>query len=163
MTVRVPSWRYFPVALALVLPVLGCIGWTWLHALSTERAEAATAGFAAGAAAAVSIHRRSASAGGCRASTWVAERITRLAVPVLPLAAVWVILPHLMIASGVAPQAVEMGAELVGRLLWFLAVYTALIASAIAFALQVWGQRLVGPTRTSLLLMLLALAGRRHA
>lgn len=44
MTVRVPSWRYFPVALALVLPVLGCIGWTWLHALSTERAEAATAG-----------------------------------------------------------------------------------------------------------------------
>lgn len=44
MTVRVPSWRYFPVALALVLPVLGCIGWSWLHALSTERAEAATAG-----------------------------------------------------------------------------------------------------------------------
>lgn len=44
MTVRVPSWRYFPVALALVLPVLGCIGWTWLHALNSERAQAATAG-----------------------------------------------------------------------------------------------------------------------
>lgn len=42
MTVRVPSWRYFPVALALMLPVLGCVAWTWLHAQSTERAEAAT-------------------------------------------------------------------------------------------------------------------------
>jgi len=33
------------------------------------------------------------------------------------------------------------------------ALYTALGASAIAFGLQVWGQRRVGPTRTSLLLM----------
>jgi drug/metabolite transporter (DMT)-like permease len=34
------------------------------------------------------------------------------------------------------------------------AVYTAVLASALAFGLQVWGQRMVGPTRTSLLLML---------
>ncbi|MDQ1395864.1 MAG: hypothetical protein QOG64_1123 [Acidimicrobiaceae bacterium] len=34
------------------------------------------------------------------------------------------------------------------------AVYTAIASSAIAFALQVWGQRRVGPTRTSLLLMI---------
>jgi drug/metabolite transporter (DMT)-like permease len=34
------------------------------------------------------------------------------------------------------------------------AIYTAAIASALAFGLQIWGQRLVGPTRTSLLLML---------
>ncbi|CAB3639457.1 MAG: EAL domain-containing protein [Achromobacter pulmonis] len=44
MTVRVPSWRYFPVALALVLPALGCIGWSWLYALNSERAQAATVG-----------------------------------------------------------------------------------------------------------------------
>ena len=36
---------------------------------------------------------------------------------------------------------------------WAAAVYTAISSSAIAFALQVWGQRRVGPTRTSLLLM----------
>ena len=33
------------------------------------------------------------------------------------------------------------------------ALYTGVAASAAAFGLQVWGQRLVGPTRTSLLLM----------
>ena len=36
---------------------------------------------------------------------------------------------------------------------WLAAVYTAIAPSAIAFSLQVWGQRQVGPTRTSLLLM----------
>lgn len=43
MIVRMPSWRYFPVALALVLPVVACVGWTWFHAQAEERAEAATA------------------------------------------------------------------------------------------------------------------------
>src|SRR6185295_1930357 len=37
---------------------------------------------------------------------------------------------------------------------WAAVLYTALASSAIAFSLQVWGQRRVGPTRTSLLLML---------
>jgi drug/metabolite transporter (DMT)-like permease len=37
---------------------------------------------------------------------------------------------------------------------WVAAVYTGAVASALAFSLQVWGQRRVGPTRTSLLLML---------
>jgi drug/metabolite transporter (DMT)-like permease len=37
---------------------------------------------------------------------------------------------------------------------WVAAVYTGITVSALAFALQVWGQRRVGPTRTSLLLML---------
>src|SRR5262249_34708692 len=37
---------------------------------------------------------------------------------------------------------------------WAAAVYTAIAASAVALGLQVWGQRRVGPTRTSLLLML---------
>ena len=37
---------------------------------------------------------------------------------------------------------------------WVAVLYTAVASSALAFALQVWGQRRVGPTRTSLLLML---------
>jgi drug/metabolite transporter (DMT)-like permease len=37
---------------------------------------------------------------------------------------------------------------------WLAAGYTALASSALAFSLQVWGQRRVGPTRASLLLMI---------
>ncbi|MDQ3757858.1 MAG: DMT family transporter, partial [Actinomycetota bacterium] len=37
---------------------------------------------------------------------------------------------------------------------WAAAAYTGVTVSALAFLLQVWGQRVVGPTRTSLLLML---------
>jgi drug/metabolite transporter (DMT)-like permease len=37
---------------------------------------------------------------------------------------------------------------------WLAALYTAVASSAVAFSLQVWGQRRVGPTRTSLLLMI---------
>lgn len=40
---RVPSWRYFPVALALVLPVLACVAWTWWHAQKEQRYEAESA------------------------------------------------------------------------------------------------------------------------
>lgn len=37
---------------------------------------------------------------------------------------------------------------------WVAAVYTAVAVSALALGLQLWGQRRVGPTRTSLLLMI---------
>jgi drug/metabolite transporter (DMT)-like permease len=37
---------------------------------------------------------------------------------------------------------------------WLAAAYTGAAATAAAFSLQVWGQRRVGPTRTSLLLMI---------
>lgn len=43
MTVRVPSWRYLPVALALIVPILVCVGWSWLHAQREQRAEAESA------------------------------------------------------------------------------------------------------------------------
>lgn len=43
MTVRVPSWRYLPVAFALVVPVLLCVGWTWLHAKNEQRSAAEAA------------------------------------------------------------------------------------------------------------------------
>ncbi|MHB1487190.1 MAG: DMT family transporter [Acidimicrobiales bacterium] len=37
---------------------------------------------------------------------------------------------------------------------WWAVIFTAVAASALAFSLQLWGQRHVGPSRTSLLLML---------
>ncbi len=37
---------------------------------------------------------------------------------------------------------------------WLAAAYTGVMASAVALGLQLWGQRRVGPTRTSLLLMI---------
>jgi drug/metabolite transporter (DMT)-like permease len=47
----------------------------------------------------------------------------------------------------------------------WLAAYTGLVVTAIAFSLQIWGQRRVGPTRTSLLLMIepVAAAGFGYA
>lgn len=41
-----------------------------------------------------------------------------------------------------------------GRAAWLAAAYTAVAASAGALGLQTWGQKLIGPTRTSLLLMI---------
>lgn len=41
-----------------------------------------------------------------------------------------------------------------GARAWWGAVYTGVAASALALGLQVWGQRQVGPTRTSLLLLI---------
>lgn len=43
ITVRVPSWRYLPVALALVLPALLCLAGTWIHAKKQQRTEAEAA------------------------------------------------------------------------------------------------------------------------
>lgn len=54
---------------------------------------------------------------------WLAERLRRLAWPVLPLAAVWLPLPHLLVALGLPRQPVELAASLAGQLLWFLAAY----------------------------------------
>jgi sensor c-di-GMP phosphodiesterase-like protein len=40
---RVPSWRHLPVALALVLPVIACVAWTWWYAQKEQRHEAESA------------------------------------------------------------------------------------------------------------------------
>ncbi|MCG5218198.1 acyltransferase family protein [Streptosporangium sp. KLBMP 9127] len=74
--------------------------------------------FAGGAANAISFGR---STGG--APAWLAVRLRRLAWPVLALAAVWIPLPHLLLAAGLPAQPVEVGSRLTGQLLWFLAVY----------------------------------------
>jgi hypothetical protein len=54
---------------------------------------------------------------------WLAKRLRRLAWPLLPLAAVWLPLPHVLLTLGVPAQPLEVGARLTGQLLWFLAVY----------------------------------------
>jgi drug/metabolite transporter (DMT)-like permease len=48
---------------------------------------------------------------------------------------------------------------------WAAAAYTGVVVSALAFSLQVWGQRVIGPTRASLLLMIepVAAAGFGYA
>jgi sensor c-di-GMP phosphodiesterase-like protein len=43
MTVRVPSWRYLPVAFALLLPIVLCVAWSWVHAKNERRNEAEAA------------------------------------------------------------------------------------------------------------------------
>ncbi|CAB3866673.1 putative cyclic di-GMP phosphodiesterase PdeN [Achromobacter anxifer] len=42
VTSDAPAWRYLPVALALILPILACVGWTWLQANSAQRLEGET-------------------------------------------------------------------------------------------------------------------------
>ncbi|MFD1543338.1 acyltransferase family protein [Nonomuraea guangzhouensis] len=74
--------------------------------------------FAGGAANAISFGR--AAHGGPR---WLATRLRRLAWPILPLAAVWIPLPQLLVTLGVPTQPLEVGSTLTGQLLWFLAVY----------------------------------------
>lgn len=58
----------------------------------------------------------------------MAVRLRRLAWPVLPLAAVWLPLPHLLLRLGVPEQPVETASRLAGQLLWFLAVYLVAVA-----------------------------------
>lgn len=77
--------------------------------------------FAGGAANAISF--RSAARRGGTAREWTARRLRRLAWPVVPLAVVWLPLPHLLVALGVPAQPVEVAARTVGQPLWFLAVY----------------------------------------
>ncbi|MDP9867169.1 MULTISPECIES: acyltransferase family protein [Streptosporangium] len=81
--------------------------------------------FAGGAANAISW-RGSVRRGGA-APAWLAARLRRLVWPVLPLAAVWVPLPHLLTALGVPEQPVVTASRLAGQLLWFLAVYLAAV------------------------------------
>jgi fucose 4-O-acetylase-like acetyltransferase len=54
---------------------------------------------------------------------WLAQRLGRLAVPVLPLLAVWLVLPEVLHGLGLPAQPVALASGIVGQLLWFLAVY----------------------------------------
>ncbi|MEV4183170.1 acyltransferase [Streptosporangium canum] len=82
--------------------------------------------FAGGAANAISW--RGAVRRGGTVPAWLAVRLRRLVWPVLPLAAVWLPLPHLLQALGIPEQPVVTASRLAGQLLWFLAVYLVAVA-----------------------------------
>ncbi|MFC5832753.1 acyltransferase family protein [Nonomuraea insulae] len=86
--------------------------------------------FAGGAANAISFGRSDKPA-----PAWLAVRLRRLAWPLLPLAAVWIPLPHVLLSLGVPAQPLEVGAKLTGQLLWFLAVYL-IAVTATPYALR---------------------------
>ncbi|MBB2911418.1 hypothetical protein FHS43_002691 [Streptosporangium becharense] len=90
--------------------------------------------FAGGAANAIS--RRAAVRRGGAPAAWLAVRLRRLAWPVVPLAAVWLPLPHLLLGLGMPEQPVITASRLAGQLLWFLAIYL------VAVALTPWMLRL---------------------
>ncbi|MFF9347914.1 acyltransferase [Streptomyces sp. NPDC014734] len=77
---------------------------------------------------------------------WLRSRIARLLVPVVPLAAVWLLLPHVLIAGGVPQQPVLMAGKIAGQLLWFLAVYVLVVAvTPVMYALyRRYGWRVIG-------------------
>lgn len=66
---------------------------------------------------------------GGNARSWLAARLCRLTVPVLPLLAVWLVLPDVLRGFGVPDQPVALAAGVVGQLLWFLAVYVLTVAA----------------------------------
>ncbi|HEX3649547.1 MAG TPA: acyltransferase [Pseudonocardiaceae bacterium] len=73
---------------------------------------------------------------------WLSTRLCRLAVPVLPLLAVWLVLPSLLRDVGVPAQPVALASGIVGQLLWFLAVY---VLTIVAVPLtRRWGLPMVG-------------------
>jgi hypothetical protein len=91
--------------------------------------------FAGGAAAAYSMMKarpalgpRSSPAMPRTGSGWLGARLLRLVVPVVPLVALWLPLPHLLLALGLPDDPVETGSRLAGRLLWFLALYVLITA-----------------------------------
>ncbi|MFB7914045.1 acyltransferase [Streptomyces sp. NPDC056061] len=77
---------------------------------------------------------------------WLRSRIARLLVPVVPLTAVWLFLPHLLIGGGVPRQPVLMAGKIAGQLLWFLAVYVLVVAvTPVMYALyRRYGWRVIG-------------------
>jgi surface polysaccharide O-acyltransferase-like enzyme len=91
--------------------------------------------FTGGAANLISL-RRAASA-----RAWLAGRIGRLLLPVLPLAAVWMGVPTLLREFGVPEQPLEVAGAIAGQLLWFLGVYllTVLVTPLMVKAHYRWG------------------------
>ncbi|MDT0326843.1 acyltransferase family protein [Nocardiopsis lambiniae] len=75
------------------------------------------------------ISWRSASGKGVTAATWYARRLRRLAWPVVPLAALWIVASHVLVLGGAPAQPVLVGAGAAGMVLWFLAVYVLVVVA----------------------------------
>jgi hypothetical protein len=91
--------------------------------------------FAGGAANLLSLRRAPS------ARDWLAARIGRLLLPVLPLAAVWLGVPSLLRHFGVPEQPLEVAGAIAGQLLWFLGLYllTVLATPVMVAAHRRWG------------------------
>ncbi|WP_248963404.1 acyltransferase family protein [Sphaerisporangium perillae] len=133
-SIPVLSFDHGRIATGNALTAPGAFAITWLSQVMP------LVFFAGGAANAIS--HRSHQARGLAEPLWLAGRVRRLAWPVLPLAAVWIPLPHLLLALGLPAQPVETAARLAGQLLWFLAIY--LVAVALTPVLLRLGERYGG-------------------
>ncbi|MDQ7805771.1 acyltransferase [Amycolatopsis sp. A133] len=91
--------------------------------------------FAGGAANLISFRRAGST------QQWLAGRIKRLMVPVLPLLAVWLVAPDFLRGLGVPPQPLQVGSAVAAQLLWFLAVYVlvVLLTPLMVAAHRRWG------------------------
>ncbi|MET8853584.1 acyltransferase [Amycolatopsis sp. NPDC004625] len=91
--------------------------------------------FAGGAANLISFRR----AGSTR--QWLGARLKRLMVPVLPLMAVWLVMPDFLRGLGVPPQPLQVASAIAAQLLWFLAVYVlvVLLTPLMVAAHRRWG------------------------
>jgi hypothetical protein len=72
---------------------------------------------------------------------WLAARVHRLVLPVLPLIAVWLVVPGLLRELGVPEQPLQVAGAIAAQLLWFLAVYliTVLATPLMVTAHRRWG------------------------
>ncbi len=91
--------------------------------------------FAGGAANLISLRRATSP------RAWLAGRIRRLLVPVLPLMAVWLVVPDFLRGMGVPAQPLQVGSAIAAQLLWFLAVYVlvVLLTPVMVAAHRRWG------------------------
>ncbi|MFC3448837.1 acyltransferase family protein [Amycolatopsis speibonae] len=91
--------------------------------------------FAGGAANLISLGRAESS------RSWLAARLKRLMIPVLPLVAVWLFVPDILRGMGIPEQPLQVGGAIAAQLLWFLAVYvlTVLLTPMLAAAHRRWG------------------------
>ncbi|WP_340684286.1 acyltransferase [Amycolatopsis coloradensis] len=91
--------------------------------------------FAGGAANLISLNRAESS------RSWLAARLKRLMIPVLPLVAVWLFVPDILRGMGIPEQPLQVGGAIAAQLLWFLAVYvlTVLLTPLLAAAHRRWG------------------------
>ncbi|MBB4685908.1 acyltransferase family protein [Amycolatopsis jiangsuensis] len=91
--------------------------------------------FAGGAANLISLRRAESS------RAWFAGRVRRLLVPVLPLMAVWLVVPDLLRGMGIPQQPVRVAGSIAAQLLWFLSVYllTVLLTPLMVAAHRRWG------------------------
>jgi fucose 4-O-acetylase-like acetyltransferase len=91
--------------------------------------------FAGGAANLISFRRAESP------RTWLAARMKRLMVPVLPLLAVWLVMPDFLRGLGIPPQPLQVAGAIAAQLLWFLAVYVlvVLLTPLMVAAHRRWG------------------------